>query len=473
MKRAIVWFRRDLRITDNIALWQAVRRAAEVVPVYILSEWSGSHRWTGANRQQFLCGCLSSLARNLAAIGGRLIIRRGIAAEELAKLVDETGAQAIFCNRDPDPFGRRVEAELAAFGQKARIEVARSWDATIHEPGELLNASGEPFRVFTAYAKAWIKAGKVKSQSRVRALKVPESLASLPLPTLETWGLPPQAEVLEAGEKAARSRMKRFMELGLASYGRLRNSLAGELTSRLSQDLRFGLLSIRELLERCRERALLFAAPDRKSAEKFISELVWREFYFSILWHFPEVLDVEFDPKFRGLKWPGTREHFDRWRAGETGFPIVDAAMRQLARTGFMPNRARMIVAMFLTKDLLVDWRMGESYFMQKLTDGEIANNNGGWQWSAGTGADAAPYFRILNPWVQTARFDPEGEYIKKWVPELRSVPARRLVEPPASGERLASGYAAPIVDHTRAREEALKFFAQNGGGHPSRTSRL
>jgi deoxyribodipyrimidine photo-lyase len=469
VKRAVVWFRRDLRVTDNTALWAAVRRAEEVVPVYVLSEWSGSHRWTGANRQQFLCGCLSSLAQNVAAIGGRLIIRQGIAVEELTKLVNEIGAQAIFFNRDPDPFGRRVEAELSAFGEKAGIEIAGFHDATVHEPGEILNSSGEPFRVFSAYARAWAKAGKVKPQGRVRGLKVADGVRSLPLPTLETWRLQPEADVLEAGEKAARLRMKSFIERGLTSYGRLRNSLAGECTSRLSQDLRFGLLSIRELVERCRDRLSVLAAPARKSAEKFISELVWREFYFSILWHFPEVLEVEFNPKFRGMKWPGTRAQFDRWRSGETGFPIVDAAMRQLVQTGFTPNRVRMVVAMFFTKDLLVDWRMGESYFMQKLTDGEIANNNGGWQWSAGTGADAAPYFRILNPWTQTARFDPQGEYIKKWVPELRGVAAQRLHEPPPSGERLAPDYPAPMVDQARAREKAMELIAKRGGAHASR----
>ena len=462
VKRALVWFRRDLRITDNTALWAAVRQAAEVVPVYILSEWNGSLRWTGANRQQFLCGCLSSLAQDLTAIGGWLTIRRGRAVQELATLANEIGAQAIFFNRDPDPFGRQIEGELLAFGEKTGVEIVGFSDATVHESGEVLNSSGEPFRVFTAYARAWVKAGKVKSQGRVRTIKVPEGIASLALPTLATWGLQPEADVLEAGEKAARSRMKRFIEHGLASYGRLRNSLAGDFTSRLSQDLRFGLLSIRELVERCQERAALLSAGVRKNAEKFISELIWREFYFSILWHYPDVLDTEFNPKFRGMKWPGTRVHFGRWRAGETGFPIVDAAMRQLAQTGFMPNRARMIVAMFLTKDLLVDWRLGESYFMQKLTDGEIASNNGGWQWSAGTGADAAPYFRILNPWTQSARCDPEGAYVKQWVPELRSIAAQCLHQSPPSGERLAPDYPAPLVDHARAREKALELFAKN-----------
>ena len=268
-----------------------------------------------------MCGCLSSLAQDLTAIGGWLTIRRGSAVQELATLANEIGAQAIFFNRDPDPFGRQIEGELFAFGEKTGIEIVGFCDATVHEPGEVLNSSGEPFRVFTAYARAWVKAGKVKAQGRVPTFKVPEGIASLTLPTLATWGLQPEADVLEAGEKAARSRMKRFIEHGLASYGRLRNSLAGEFTSRLSQDLRFGLLSIRELLERCQERAALSSAGARKSAEKFISELIWREFYFSILWHYPEVLDTEFNPKFRGMKWPGTRVHFDRWRAGETGFP--------------------------------------------------------------------------------------------------------------------------------------------------------
>jgi deoxyribodipyrimidine photo-lyase len=249
---------------------------------------------------------------------------------------------------------------------------------------------------------------RLARETRAQAIFTVESVPSLPLPTLNTWGISGDPHVLPAGEKAARDRVKSFVESGLANYGAGRNLLSKSLTSRLSQDLRFGLLSIRELFEKCQKRAAELPASGRKSAQKFLSELIWREFYLSILWHFPEVLDLEFNEKFRGMNWPGKREHFERWCAGETGFPIVDAAMRQLKQTGYMPNRARMIVAMFLTKDLLVDWRLGESYFMQELTDGEIASNNGGWQWSAGIGADAAPYFRMLNPWTQTVRFDPQ-----------------------------------------------------------------
>ena len=459
MKTAIVWLRRDLRVTDNVALTTAAARAENVVPVYVVSTWRGFHRWTGANRQHFLCGCLTSLDQNLRTIGGRLIVRRGRAIDELQKLAVETRAQGLFFNRDPDPFGRRIEDELTSFGRDTGLEVVGCKDVSIHEKDEVVASSGEPFRVFTPYARAWTKLAKAGAKGRLRKLRSIESISSLPLPTLETWGLKPEADVVEAGEKAARSRMKAFLEGGLAGYGTGRDALAQPFTSRLSQDLRFGLLSIRELLRKCQERAADLSANGRKSAQKFIGELIWREFYLNILWHFPEVLEMEFNPKFRGMNWPGKQENFELWRTGETGFPIVDAAMRQLNQTGFMPNRARMIVAMFLTKDLLLDWRLGESYFMQKLTDGEIASNNGGWQWSAGTGADAAPYFRILNPWTQTSRHDPAGDYVKRWVPELRDVPPAKFAEPPGAGQRLAKNYPAPIVDHAQARERALELF--------------
>ena len=390
------------------------------------------------------------------------MIRRGDAVEELEKLARETRAQAIFFNRDPDPFGRKIEEKLTASAREWGVETVGCKDISLHERNEVLTASGEPFRVFTPYARAWSRLEKARENGRVRKLKSPGSVLSLPLPTLETWGLAPEADVPEAGEKAARARMKSFLASGIADYGTSRNSLAGSSTSRLSQDLRFGLISIRELFDGCQQRASELSTSGGRSAQKFVSELIWREFYLSVLWHFPEVLDTEFNPKFRGMSWPGGLEHFKRWCAGETGFPVVDAAMRQLDQTGYMPNRARMIVAMFLTKDLLVDWRLGESHFMQRLTDGEIASNNGGWQWSAGTGADAAPYFRILNPWTQTARFDPKGDYIKTWIPELRDIPAEQLSEPPASGQRLARNYPRPIVDHAEARERALDFFSRH-----------
>ncbi|CAN5811845.1 deoxyribodipyrimidine photo-lyase [soil metagenome] len=463
MQTVIHWFRRDFRITDNTAL-AAASEAVEVVPVYIVSSWSKQHQWTGANRQGFLCGCLNSLSQNLEAIGSRLIIRQGDALEELEKLVSETRAEAIYFNRDPDPYGREVEGQLAKKATAWGVKIVSCQDVCIHERDELLTGSGGPYRVFTPYAKAWAKLPKPAPLGRLRKLSTPSGISSLPLPTLETWGLQREAEILPAGEKHAQARLRKFLETKLARYGNLRDTMSVAGTSRLSQDLRHGLLSIRKVFAACSERLKELGAAERSSAEKYIGELIWREFYQGILWHYPEVLEEEFNPKFRGMKWPGKEEHLSHWQQGETGFPIVDAAMRELNQTGFMHNRCRMITAMFLTKDLHLDWRLGESYFMQKLVDGEIASNNGGWQWSAGTGADAAPYFRIQNPWSQAARFDPDGEYIKRWVPELRDVSPEKLARQPAPGERLAKGYPAPMVDHAVARQKTLELYKGTAG---------
>ena len=458
-KTVIHWFRRDLRITDNTALHAASKASESVVPVYILSGWKNNHGWTGSNRQSFLCGSLSALDGNLRAVGSRLVIRQGDAVEELEKLVSETGASAIFYNRDPDPFGRSVEERLAKTAARLGIEIHAFKDIAIHERREVLTGAGETFRVFTPYSKAWEKLTKPPIVERIKKLTSP-NISSLELPTLAFWGLPPAAGgVLESGEKAARDRMREFLDRGLARYGANRDIPSGRHTSRLSQDLRFGLLSIRELHQACLQKADSLDAAGRGSAMKYIAELVWREFYMQILWNYPEVLDQEFNPKYRGMKWPGTLANFEKWKNGETGFPIVDAAMRELRETGFMHNRTRMIAAMFLTKDLHLDWRLGEQYFMQTLVDGEIASNNGGWQWSAGTGADAAPYFRIQNPWSQTKRFDPDAAYIKKWVPELRDVPAEKLMDAPPPGVRLVKNYPPPVVDHSAARDITLELF--------------
>jgi deoxyribodipyrimidine photo-lyase len=452
LKVVIHWFRRDLRLTDNPALAAAARDAEQVIPAYVQSTWQGSHRWTGPHRQEFLCGSLAALDGNLRSIGSRLIVRRGDAVEELEKLARETGAEAVYFNRDPDPFGRSVEARF-------QIPTRGFKDVCIHERDEVLTGKGEPFRVFTPYAKAWLKLDKPAPTGRLRALQTPAAIVSEPLPTLADWNLPPSGAILEPGERAARERLKRFLAGPISRYALDRDLPAGKTTSQISADLRHGLLSIREVHARCHARAAELPAGERRSVHTFINELIWREFYMQILWHWPEVLEQEFAPKFRGLRWTGDERNLTRWRNGETGFPIVDAAMRQLRETGFMPNRARMIVAMFLTKDLQLDWRLGEQWFMQQLIDGEIASNNGGWQWSAGTGADAAPYFRIQNPWTQTARHDPEGRYIKEWLPELRDMPSNALSQPPGDKRPLARGYPLPMVDHAEARERSLTMF--------------
>ncbi len=463
MSVAIHWFRRDLRLTDNSALNAAARRD-QLVPVYLVSDWRDSHEWCGAPRQEFLCGCLASLARNIEHKGGRLIIRSGRADEALERLVRESGATAITFNRDPDPFGRAMEAKVAAMAERLGVEVIACKDHALHERDEVLTGSGSPFRVFTPYARAWTKLDKPAPGRALARLSVPEHLQSEPLPRLATWGLRPDAQIIEPGEAAARKRFERFLDGPVLDYAALRDIPAAESTSRLSQDLRFGTLSIREVHARCMEVAAKNPVR-RRSIEIFVNELIWREFYMQALWFHPEVLAHEMQEPCRQLAWrdhwrPEERpagEAFQRWCRGETGFPIVDAGMRQLDATGFMHNRVRMIVAMFLTKDLHVWWMHGESWFMRRLVDGEIASNNGGWQWSASTGTDAAPYFRIQNPWSQSKRFDPDGDYIKRWVPELRDVPTAQMHGPP---ERpLAKGYPLPMVDHAAEREAALEMF--------------
>lgn len=464
MSLAIHWFRRDLRLTDNSALRAASSAHPRVLPVYLLSSWKAPHSWTGPGRQQFLCSCLQSLASDLRNAGSPLVLRQGDAASELPKLAHETGASAVYANRDPDPFGRETEKKLARALEKIGVRLVLLKDAALHEQDEVLTGSGTPFRVFTPYSRAWFKLEKARPSGVVSRLCAPENPpSSVPLPTLAHWGYPTDAasslDLPEAGENAAQRRLDKFLTRAALEYATTRDIPSAAGTSRISQDLRFGLLSIRDVFSRVEEKARTANADQRRSLQVFQTELCWREFYFQVLWFRPEVLEYEYTESYRGLPWSRNESALSRWQQGQTGFPIVDAGMRQLLRTGFMHNRVRMIVAMFLTKDLHLDWREGERWFMKHLLDGEIASNNGGWQWSAGTGTDAAPYFRIQNPWTQGLRFDPQGDYIKHWVPELRSIPAAQLHRPPSPGLRLAPAYPLPMVDHGRERDVALETY--------------
>lgn len=461
---AIVWFRRDFRLTDHSALHHAAKHAGEVVPVYVLSTWKRDHGWTGAPRQKFLCGCLHSLDANLRHHGSRLLVRHGAAVDALEALVRETGATLLCYHRDPDPFGRDTERRLKQRLAPLGVELRAFTDHVLHGPDEVLTQGGTPYRVYTPYSRAWLDLDKPAPKSGKPSFKTPDNLASEPLPGLDHWKLEDDGcDIPEPGERAARKRMFAWLNQPdqLHRYAAERNLPAVGGTSRLSQDLRHGLISIRELYRRCVEaRDNAPSADARKSVHTFIKELAWREFYMAVLHHFPEVLDEEFNPDYRLLPWDTDEKRLRRWQQGETGFPIVDAGMRELLATGFMHNRVRMITAMFLTKDLRIHWRLGESWFMRRLVDGEIASNNGGWQWSAGTGADAAPYFRIQNPWTQTGRYDPDGDYIRRWLPELADVDAGRLCRPPDDkGGRLAKDYPPPMVDHAEQRQLTLDWF--------------
>ena len=463
----IHWFRRDLRLTDNTALHHAAKNAANVVPVYIVSSWSKNHRWTGAPRQDFLCECLRSLQQDIVDAGGRLIFRKGTAREELETLISETKADALYLNRDPDPFGRDMENQVIELCRSLGVAVHSHKDCVLHEPDEVLTGDASPYKVYTPYAKKWFTVAKASPLPRVEKIVTPSSIKSDPTPDLDTWDLPEHsAQIIEAGEQAARSRLDTALDGSLLRYKEKRNDPTGITTSMIGPDLRFGTLSVREVFHHAQDKAeSVTNASQRESIQTFQKQLAWREFFMAILGHYPEVLETEFNPKWRGLSWddPGEDDKFEKWIKGMTGFPIVDAGMRQLLATGYMHNRVRMIVAMFLTKDLHIDWRLGESHFMQCLVDGEIANNNGGWQWSAGTGADAAPYFRMQNPWTQTSRYDPDGIYIKKWIPELKEVEAKRFQKPPEPLDPLADDYPLPIVDHKEERERTLAIFKKHG----------
>ncbi|MGC6567570.1 MAG: cryptochrome/photolyase family protein [Akkermansiaceae bacterium] len=446
----IQWFRRDLRLPDNRALLAACSTSSNVIPVYVVSDWKDDHLWTGSKRQAFLCQCLESLSNNLQHLGGRLIIREGKAVDEILRLVEETGAEAVFFNEDVDPFGRMVEKQLR---ERSPVSVHGFCDAPMHAPGDILKGDGSPYRVYTPYSKRWLSLPKPEPVKRPSSLQTPSSIKSLPLPSLKNWNLEaPSGEQLPGGEKAARQRMTEALENRIPRYDTTRDIPSVPGTSRLSQDLRWGTLSIRELYQ----KALACGSA------QYLKELAWRDFYFQILHHYPEVLELEFNPDWRGLPWQEPGESFEAWKHGMTGFPIVDAGIRELRETGFMHNRVRMITAMFLTKDLHLDWRLGEQHFARHLIDGEIASNNGGWQWSAGTGADAAPYFRIQNPWTQCKRFDPKGDYVRRWVPELAKVDERLFFNPPEESSPIASGYPLPIVDHAHERKVTLALFKKH-----------
>ncbi len=456
----IHWFRRDLRIADNTALCCAAKLGMPLIPLYICSDWRGSHPWTGPNRQYFLCKSLESLGKNLITLGGRLIVRQGNAVDELRRIIIESGAVALHFNADPDPFGKSTEVAVCALCSELGVECHSHDDVAMHGPDEVRTLSSLPYRVYTPYSKNWLQLPKRAAQGKPQKFLTPAEIESLPLPTLETWNLsPPSAQVLEAGERAARDRLKQAIAGKIQAYAARRDFPALGGTSRISQDLRFGLISIRTVYAECLAARAAATAAEREGVDVFIKELAWREFYFAILHHFPNVLDEEFNSDWRGLPWDEPGEKFEAWKQGLTGFPIVDAGMRELTATGFMHNRVRMITAMFLTKDLHHDWKLGESWFMQNLLDGEIASNNGGWQWSAGTGADAAPYFRIQNPWSQTARYDPDGIYIKRWIPELADVHPSRFLEPPKDNLPLAANYPLPCVDHKTERDRTLAIF--------------
>lgn len=494
---AVLWFRRDLRLHDHPALANALARADRIAPLFVLDPALITGRWRSPNRTWFMLASLAELAASLEAAGSVLVVRVGPPELVVPAFAEEVGASAVHVSRDYAPYGRARDQRVAAALRRAEVEFHAAQGNLIHEPEDLATRSGTPYRVFGPFHRAWstlsvrtplaapafiptepfparVRSTVVTADDRIlawiKALREfgvgaaeVESLAS---PTADHELLP------DPGESAARLRLARWaLAAGdrpprVLDYQRGRDILGTDGTSRLSQDLRWGLLSPVEVVTR------VVSAGSGPGVESFIAELAWRDFYAHVLWHDPGSARRATRRAYELVPWRDDEMSIAAWRAGRTGFPVVDAAMRQLAATGWMHNRARMIVASFLTKDLLVDWRVGEAWFMRHLLDGDPASNNGGWQWAASTGTDAQPYFRVFNPVAQGRRFDPDGAYVLRWVPELAGVPIEYLQAPwtmpdaaqTASRCRIGLEYPAPIVDHRDARRRAIEAYASVRG---------
>jgi len=454
---AVVWLRRDLRLHDHPALTDALAAHERVVVAFVFDDRLLDGRFASGARTAFLLGCLADLDDGLRRRGSALVVRRGEPERVLPELARAAGADAVYWTSDVSPFARardgRVTAALGAAGVEARPR-GGGYLVDVSQPR---TQAGRPYTVFTPFWRA------TAALPRRAVLDAPGRLAGLPravtrgaLPTLEelgvTGGVPDP--VVPPGETAARRAADAWLADGIADYERRHDALAGG-TSALSPYLRWGCLSAREL----EARAASHAGEGRAA---FTRQLAWRDFYAHVLLRFPDNLRHEFQERYRGLEWDDDPELLTAWQQGETGYPVVDAGMRQLAATGWMHNRARMIVGSFLTKDLHLDWRAGEAWFERLLLDGEPAQNNGNWQWIASTGVDPAPYFRrIFNPTLQGRKFDPDGAYVRRWVPELRDVPDGRVHEPwrMSADEQREAGcavgrdYPAPIVDHAQERQ--------------------
>jgi len=472
----ILWFRHDLRLQDNPAFSAAVARGGPIIPVFILDR-AGEGSWPpGAAACWWLHHSLASLDGGLRAHKSRLVLMRGDRLDALRTLVRETAAGAVYWNRRPEPVAtahdQRVAANLAADG----IEVKTFGGALLFEPQAVANQAGHPFRVFTPFWRH-CRALPVEAPKRWRARDLPAparwprslTLDGLKLLPAVRWdaGL---TRTWQPGEKGAQARLRRFTAGELDTYAEGRNRPDREGTSRLSPHLHFGEISPRQVWAAVRRQEKKSPSlPPGRAVQAFLGEIGWREFAGHLIHHFPATPREPLRAEFTWFPWRKNAAALRAWQRGCTGFPIVDAGMRQLRHTGWMHNRVRMIVASFLVKDLLIPWQEGAKWFWDTLVDADLANNTLGWQWTTGCGADAAPYFRVFNPVLQGKKFDPDGAYVRRWVPELAPLRANFIHAPwetppevlARAGVELGTTYPRPIVDHRLARAEALAAYEQ------------
>jgi deoxyribodipyrimidine photo-lyase len=471
LKTAIVWFRRDLRIDDNPALAAAAESFDCIIPLYIHDPLPNDDWREGSASRWWLHYSLGSLDRSLKALNSRLIIRTGDPLTQLTEILTSSNAQAVFWNRRYSPCEVQRDTAIKATLKSRGIQVDTFNSALLKEPWEHLKPNGEPYRVFTPFWKGYLATGFSVSPEDppCRMTKPPESLLSDELVSLNLLPQIPwdqgMRETWEPGEDSAQRQLRQFLEASASAYAEARDCPGIPGTSRLSPHLHFGEISPRRIAAEIRR----YCRPGDRGVDVFLKEVGWREFAYHLLFHFPHTDHKPLDDRFDRFPWPThDNEAYKRWSRGLTGYPIVDAGMRELWHTGWMHNRVRMIVASFLTKNLLIHWSKGAEWFWDTLVDADLAANSFGWQWTAGCGADAAPYFRIFNPILQGEKFDASGDYVRRWIPELSQVPAQWIHHPfdlpaeelKAYGVVLDRDYPAPIVELRGTRERALAAFA-------------
>lgn len=420
---AIAWLRRDLRIDDNRTIYEAHSTGNKILPIFIFDTNILDELDKEDHRVTFIYETLEELNKELNSRSGNLLIQIGKPIEVFKELANKYNITSVHAARDYEPYAKKRDKEIFEYLSEKNIKFKGHKDQVIFEKDEIMKQDGTPYTVFTPYKNRWLEKFKeIKSdnyQLNKSAYNFLEHKNKFPT-------------LAQTGFKKSTIKVEKFQINNLDNYEKDRNYPALDNTSKLSPHLRFGTVSIRTLVNKIRRNPV------------FLSELIWREFFMQILYHFPDVVEHNFKEKYDGIKWRNNEKEFQRWCDGMTGYPMVDAGMRQLNQTGYMHNRVRMVTASFLCKHLLIDWRWGEAYFAKKLFDYELSSNNGNWQWAAGTGCDAAPYFRIFNPEEQLKKFDPDHKYIKKWIPEFGT-----------------SEYPGPMVDHKEARERALTKYKE------------
>ncbi|CAM3832446.1 cryptochrome/photolyase family protein [Roseateles saccharophilus] len=466
LDRALVWFRRDLRVDDQAALYRALTGARQVFCAFVLDRDILDVLPRADRRVEFILGALQVLDEELRARGGALIVRLGSATDEIPRLAAELGVQAVFCNHDDEPQALARDALVAQRLAGLGVALHSFKDHIVFERRELMTAVGGPYGVFTPYKNAWLRKldafylGSYPVERHAAAL-APSPLAH-GVPTLQDIGFLPAglSAFVGQGSRGAEALLADFLER-IDQYHARRDFPATKGPSYLSVHLRFGTVSIRRLARLAHERM----QGGERGAEAWLSELIWRDFYHQLMHHHPRAMTAAFRPEYDAIQWETGEQAdalFAAWCAGRTGFPLVDAAMRQLRQTGYMHNRLRMVTASFLCKDLGLDWRRGEAWFAEQLLDFDLAANNGGWQWASSSGCDAQPWFRIFNPTTQSEKFDAEGRFIRRYCPELAGLDAKAIHAPWERAPLAMPGmdYPQPVVNHALARERTLARYA-------------